>query len=282
MKTALSALFHVSLILIFSLGLTAKAATTSSEDLDRLLATRTYYAEGIALLAQVAMDGNILNTAGNVAKLKALRDDSGYPYAAFNMNNVFYCPEHADLARLCFNENAKIEMQRISKSYTNYLFQTDYQYTTALSLINKDQLSQKHLAEMTARKNKLSQINQNIAPVVKKLEAAYGKGVTSLMLAIAAMTFLMLFVFAAAATAATSAGIGAMIFAAGFIISGVGSIGTLVQSVKSVSKLERQLAPLVNQKAQLSQVTILDESVIDILRKYEIEKNENNVQMTLP
>ena len=295
MKTVLSKLFYMLIAMAFLIGGKA-SATTSNEDLDQLLELRKNYTSTVAFLMQVTKEGSVPRTINNMDLLKflsesqdsrlAINDDYGVSFVAspykFDMTDLTFCHESSDLTRLCFNDRAKKAILNLTKLYTNKLFRVDYKYTKALSLLSEDSMSATHRAQIASRAEALKNVSKTVQTLKEKLEAANVAVVNSVMLTILAVAFLALcFIVTATATLAGPGLIGLLAFV-GMVTSATGAVGMFGYGVSKSFSIEKQLAPLLQQQAHLTEFSLLDKDVMEILNKSLNEKLGTKIQITVP
>ncbi len=104
----------------------------------------------------------------------------------------------------------------------------------------------------------------------------------SVFVAIGAMVLLCLLIGLAVTLPAAASLAFAAFVATGFVAAAVGSVGMFTYGTITANQIQKQLNPLLIEKAMLSEMTSLDEDVIAIVRQYELKRLEKQTQTTLP
>jgi hypothetical protein len=205
--------------------------------------------------------------------------------------SIIHCPENSDLSRLCFSKEMIANAKALIPTFTNQLIKTDYVYKTALSLVNRDELSAQQLREISERpardtqiKAKLKVLNEKVNSLQKSSTSLY---VLGLILAIAAAVLLSIFVWLAVATYAGASSIGLVVTIIGVLASGTASVGTIgyanhKDKEAGMHQLVNQLESLQNSHDKLTDDIGLDQEVLNILRKSDLEKSQNGIRTVLP
>lgn len=290
--------FIAGTVLLTSMSLHAAAKTTSAQDLDALYAAREAYSAKILLLTAVASGKSVPNTPANkiflqqasYIKTKDLKtNDILEPFR--DIDSITICPSATgSMANLCFGDSMKKSAKNLIPGYAQALMKTEYVYQKSLSLVRRDQMSERHLKEILERPAREAKANQSIEELKLKIQELQGPSMNKFAAAgLLAIGAVILLIFAAVPALGIGGSMPLVTAILGIlgVSTGIASIGTLASSLiqqknSGIYQLEEQLAALQESRDALFERKQLDQRVLEILSKADQEKSQNSVNTVLP
>ncbi len=284
-------LLLVTTLVLTSLTSFASQATTSTQDLDNLYNLRANESRVLALLTLVVSGRPVENTDANLKllnQLKYLEKNTGLqPWR--DSASIVQCPQNK--TQLCFGKEMIQHSRILAKQYVRSINHIDATYETALSIVSKDQLSERHLKEIKERPARKAQSDLLVATLEKEIDqrgmASYKSLNTALTLFIASGAFLMTFIWLVVATAAAASSIPMALVLLAVIATGSGGVGYTAKGIhemrsSGISQVEQQLRNELRNNDKLQEKLNIDADVIEILNKATAEKSSVGTNKAMP
>ncbi len=284
-------LLLVTTSVLFSLSSLAAQMTTSAQDLDNLYNQRANESRVLALLTLVVSGQPVESTDANLKLLNQIKywEEATGLQPSRDASSIVQCPQNK--AQLCFGKEMLQHSKILVRQYIRSITRIDAIYQTALSVVSKDQLSERHLQEIKERPARKAKSDLVVATLEKEIDrlgmGSYKDFNVALMLFIGAGVFLTSFIWLAVATAATASSIPIALVFIALIASGAGGVGYVAKGIHSIrnsgiSQVEQQLRNELKNNDKLQEKLVIDGQVLEILNKATAEKSQVGANKAMP